>query len=145
MTEGTEPGSLAASDISEKIQNLTSLDAPLNGTATVPLLPGDFEFMIDCTDPDADDLVISISDGTVTVTAEAMDGHFYGGIGFSIEDDTSFTHNITVSWTDGTASGELKITFTTEPSTDTTTELPGFTGILGTIALLGAVFLRRDE
>ena len=97
--------------------------------------------MVDCTDPDADDLVISISDGAVTVTAEAMDGHFYGGIGFNVEDDSSFTRNLTITWTDGTESGELKVTFTTEASTDTTSALPGFTASLSIISLLGAAMV----
>ena len=111
--------------------------------------------MVDCTDPDGDDLVISISDGTTTVTAEAMDGHFYGGLGFVVEEESTFTHEVTVTWTDGTESGEVKVTFTTdmtdvsEETASTVGGLPGFTASLSMLALLGAAMLlgrqRKDE
>ena len=122
--------------------------APLSGTATLPLIPGTYEFMVDCTDPDGDDLVITISDGVMTVTAEAMDGHFYGGLGFSVDETADFTQDVKVTWTDGTESGELVVTFTTDlaDALDDVAEsglagLPGFTTPLSMLALLGAAML----
>ena len=148
-------GPITASDISTKIQSSTALDAPLDGTVTVPLLAGEYEFMVDCTDPDADGLVISISDGIITVTAEAIAGHFYGGIGFIVAEESSSTENLIITWTDGTESGELKVIFTTIEETVTTGDpnessgLPGFTTPLSLISLLGAAMLfgrsRKDE
>ena len=148
-------GQIAASDIASKLAGNTALTAPLTGTLTVPLAAGSYEFMVDCTDPDGDDLVISISDGTTTVTAEAMDGHFYGGLGFVVEEESTFTHEVTVTWTDGTESGEVKVTFTTdmtdvsEETASTVGGLPGFTASLSMLALLGAAMLlgrqRKDE
>jgi len=99
------------------------------------------------TDPDGDDLVISINDGITTVTAEAMDGHFYGGLGFIVKEESTFTYEVTVTWTDGTESGEVKVTFdavmgTPEPDeTASTSGLPGFTAPLSMLALLGAAML----
>ena len=148
-------GQIAASDIASKLAGNTALTAPLTGTLTVPLAAGSYEFMVDCTDPDGDDLVISITDGTTTVTAEAMDGHFYGGLGFVVEEESTFTHEVTVTWTDGTESGEVKVTFTTdmtdvsEETASTVGGLPGFTASLSMLALLGAAMLlgrqRKDE
>ena len=148
-------GQIAASDIAAKLAGNTALTAPLTGTLTVPLIAGSYEFMVDCTDPDGDDLVISINDGTTTVTAEAMDGHFYGGLGFIVKEESTFTHEVTVTWTDGTESGEIKVTFTTdmkdvsEDTASTAGGLPGFTASLSMLALLGAAMLlgrqRKDE
>ena len=141
-------GAIQASDISKKIEGSQALVAPLSGTATLPLIPGTYEFMVDCTDPDGDDLVITISDGVMTVTAEAMDGHFYGGLGFSVDETADFTQDVKVTWTDGTESGELVVTFTTDlaDALDDVAEsglagLPGFTTPLSMLALLGAAML----
>jgi hypothetical protein len=140
-------GQIAASDIASKLAGNTALTAPLTGTLTVPLTAGSYEFMVDCTDPDGDDLVISINDGITTVTAEAMDGHFYGGLGFIVKEESTFTYEVTVTWTDGTESGEVKVTFdavmgTPEPDeTASTSGLPGFTAPLSMLALLGAAML----
>jgi hypothetical protein len=140
-------GQIAASDIAAKLAGNTALTAPLTGTLTVPLTAGSYEFMVDCTDPDGDDLVISINDGITTITAEAMDGHFYGGLGFIVKEESTFTYEVTVTWTDGTESGEVKVTFdavmgTPEPDeTASTSGLPGFTAPLSMLALLGAAML----
>ena len=93
-------------------------------------------------------MVITISDGVMTVTAEAMDGHFYGGLGFSVDETADFTQDVKVTWTDGTESGELVVTFTTDlaDALDDVAEsglagLPGFTTPLSMLALLGAAML----
>ena len=141
-------GAIQASEISKKVEGSKALVAPLSGAATLPLIPGTYEFMVDCTDPDGDDLVITISDGVMTVTAEAMDGHFFGGLGFNVDETADFTQDVKMTWTDGTESGELVITFTTDLAdlADDVAEsglagLPGFTTPLSMLALLGAAML----
>ncbi len=147
-------GQIAASEIASKLAGNTALKAPLTGTLTVPLTVGSYEFMVDCTDADGDDLVISINDGTTTVTAEATDGHFYGGLGFIVKEESTFTHEVTVTWTDGTESGEVKVTFEAVMESEleevaSSSGLPGFTAPLSMLALLGAAMLfgrhRKDE
>ena len=135
-----------------EISDKTAFEAPLSGEVTIPLIPGNYKISLLCSDGDGDALTLTMTDGTNTISATEYDGEFYVEKTFSIADDDDFTDVVTVSWNDGSASGELEVTFTTDLSSTTAGEddagLPGFGAVTGMVAIAIGVAVsgrRKDE
>ena len=139
--------------VAQKIEaGATAVPAPMTGTYTLPLIPGDYEFMLDCTDPDGDTLTVVASGAGNTVTAEDSSGHFYAALGFTVDPSDTWTEDLTITWADAELNGQVVITLTTDlPAitdvADAAGGLPGPGAAMTLVAMLGAAMLlgrRRD-
>ena len=134
-----------------EIRDKTSLAAPLTGQFTVPLIPGDYKVAVLCTDADGDALTLTLSDDMGTYTATEYNGEFYVETTFTITDDDDFTYTVDMNWNDGSAEGELEVTFTTDIPTisgEDDAGLPGFGAVTGMVAIAIGVAVsgrRKDE
>ena len=128
-----------------------AVEAPLTGQFTIPLIPGDYKLSMLCTDGDGDALTLTISDGTDSFTATEYNGEFYVEATFTVESEDDFTDELTVSWNDGSAEGELIVTVTTDVPDISAGEdegLPGFGAVTGLVAIAIGVAVsgrRKDE
>jgi hypothetical protein len=133
----------------------TSVTAPLSGAFTVQLPPGEYWMMVECTDADSDTMTLSISEGSETGQMVTIGNAFYAETGFTLtEAMTGGSTTATVTWSDGVDSGTMSITFQVVAADDIISAiedsdgsiLPGFTSMVGVIALLGAavIYRRRD-
>ena len=134
-----------------ELEGLASFEAPMSGDTSVSLIPGTYKLSLLCTDADGDMLTMTISDGENTRTATQYDGEFYVDKVFEVEEEDDFTEVLTFNWDDGTTSGEVTITFTTEivedDDEDDGSGLPsiGFIGTLVAVAIGAAFASRREE
>ena len=134
-----------------ELEGLASFEAPMSGETSVSLIPGTYKLSLLCTDADGDMLTMTISDGENTRTATQYDGEFYVDKVFEVEEEDDFTEVLTFNWDDGTTSGEVTITFTTEivedDDEDDGSGLPsiGFVGTLVAVAIGAAFASRREE
>ena len=134
-----------------ELEGLASFEAPMSGETSVSLIPGTYKLSLLCTDADGDMLTMTISDGENTRTATQYDGEFYVDKVFEVEEEDDFTEVLTFNWDDGTTSGEVTITFTTEiiegDDEDDGSGLPsiGFAGTLVAVAIGAAFASRREE
>ena len=133
------------------MEGLAAFEAPMSGETSVSLIPGTYKLSLLCTDADGDMLTMTISDGENTRTATQYDGEFYVDKVFEVEEEDDFTEVLTFNWDDGTTSGEVTITFTTEivedDDDDDGSGLPsiGFVGTLVAVAIGAAFASRREE
>ena len=135
-----------------EIRDKTALAAPLTGQFTVPLITGDYKVAVLCTDADGDALTLTLSDDMGTYTATEYNGEFYVETTFTIMDEDDFTYTVDMNWNDGSAEGELEITFTTDVPEifpeESDTALPGFGAVTGMVAIAIGVAVsgrRKDE
>ena len=138
-----------------EIRDKTAFEAPLSGEVTIPLIPGDYKISLLCTDADGDALTLTVTTNGQTMTATEYDGEFYVEATFEVEDGEDFTETATVEWNDGSAEGELVVTFTTDIASTTDGSegedaggLPGFGAVSGMVAIAIGVAVsgrRKDE
>jgi len=138
-----------------EIADKTAFEAPLSGEVTIPLIPGDYKISLLCTDADGDALTLTVTTNGQTMTATEYDGEFYVEATFEVEDGEDFTETATVEWNDGSAEGELVVTFTTDLASVTDGSegedaggLPGFGAVSGMVAIAIGVAVsgrRKDE
>jgi len=104
-----------------------------------------------CTDADGDALTLTLSDDMGTYTATEYNGEFYVETTFTITDDDDFTYTVDMNWNDGSAEGELEVTFTTDIPTisgEDDAGLPGFGAVTSMVAIAIGVAVsgrRKDE
>ena len=132
-----------------------TVSAPLSGAFTVSLPPGEYWMMVECTDPDGDVMTLSMSEGGETGQMVTVGNAFYAETGFSLtEAMVGGATTVTVAWSDGTDNGQMSITFEVVSADEALQVIedesggiiPGFTGMIGVISLLGAAIMyrRRD-
>jgi len=133
----------------------TTVTAPLNGAFTVMLPAGEYWMMVECTDADGDNLTLTITEGGTSGQAITVGSNFYAEAGFTLTDGmVGGGTTITVDWSDGTDNGRMILNIEVASvdeivsviEDESGSAIPGFTGIIGVLSLLGAAILakRRD-
>ena len=137
------------------ISGMAALELPLNGSETVPLVPGTYVIAVVCTDADGDALTISLTSNGQTFSGMNYNGQFFAQAFFQVSNAQDFTHQVTVEWDDGVDSGVLDLTMTSDLQSvidDLEEEeaggLPGFGAVSGMVAIAIGVAVsgrRKDE
>ena len=131
-------------DIEVSTLVIGSSSVPNMGTGITPILTvpsGNYFMIVTCQDLDNDPVTLSVNDVVVgpalgEVTASAM---------ITLSADVSESVDANITWSDGTNSATTFITVNLENTTAPSTYLPGFTALIGIIALLGATVVTRKS
>ncbi len=121
-----------------------SSSVPNMGTGITPIFTvpsGNYFIIVTCQDLDNDPVTISVNDVVVgpalgEVTASAM---------ITLSADVSESVDANITWDDGTNSATTIVTVNLENIPTTSTYLPGFTALIGILALLGATVVSRKS
>ena len=128
----------------------------ITGEAVIPTLPvgtgvtpeitvpaGSYYLIAVCVDPDNDPITVTVND----VTVGPMTGEVKAGAIVVIEAGVEESVEATITWTDGTntATTNVIVNLDGDISGTGTGLLPGFTAMLGLVAMLGAALVIRTK
>ena len=128
----------------------------ITGEAVIPTLPvgtgvtpeitvpaGSYYLIAVCVDPDNDPITVTVND----VTVGPMTGEVKAGAIVVIEAGVDESVEATITWTDGTntATTNVIVNLDGDMSGTGTGLLPGFTAMLGLVAMLGAALVIRTK
>ena len=142
--DGMPAANALSGDIEVSTLVIGSSSVPNMGTGITPILTvpsGNYFMIVTCQDLDNDPVTLSVNDVVVgpalgEVTASAM---------ITLSADVSESVDANITWSDGTNSATTFITVNLENTTAPSTYLPGFTALIGIIALLGATVVTRKS
>jgi hypothetical protein len=145
--------SFMGTSIETRMNGGSTMSTPLSGSFDISLPVGSYMIFIECTDPDGDDMTVTITEGSNTAETIPLGDSFYAEMNFTLtESMVGSGEDIRLQWSDSAASGEIRMSINViapDQAIDITPEeveqggLPGFTGILGVLSLLGAAIIQR--
>ena len=132
------------------ISAITPGTTAIPSSVTITLPEGNYYLIAKCSDPDGDPVVATINGNTIGPLSEVV-----AGAAINLVSGVTETVPILLTFDDGTVSLAVQITVNLDSTTsgtppsvvdDTTgTSIPGFTGIVGLLALLGAATIIRNK
>ena len=145
--------SFMGTSIETRMDGGNSMSTPLTGAYSIDLPIGEYMIFFECHDPDGDNMNVTISDESGTTDTIALGDSYYAEFNLTLtEEMVGSGSELTLSWDDGTAYGQIQIDFgviAADLPIDVTPEeaseggLPGFPALLGVISLLGAAIAQR--
>ena len=145
--------SFMGTSIETRMNGASTMSTPLSGSFDIDLPVGSYMIFIECSDPDGDDMTVTITAGSSASNTVPLGDSFYAELNFTLtETMVGSGQDISLQWTDGTASGEISMDISViapDQPIDITPEdveeggLPGFTAMLGVLSLLGAAIIQR--
>jgi hypothetical protein len=145
--------SFMGTSVETRMDGGTTMSTPLSGSFDISLPVGTYMIFIECSDPDGDDMTVTITEGSNSAQTIPLGNSFYAEMNFTLtEAMVGSGEDIRLQWSDSAASGEIRMSVSVialDQPIDITPEdveeggLPGFTGMLGVLSLLGAAIIQR--
>lgn len=119
-----------------------------SSTTSISLPTGNYQFHMECTDPESDMLSMSVSLDGGSAMAFSGSPLSTGAIPVPVEDGMTLSKTISYYWTDGAHSGtyELEVSLIGDDTSDSNAGfLPGFEVWITIFALFGSLFMHRTR
>ena len=108
---------------------------------TIGLPEGNYYIIAVCSDPEGDSVTVTLNNDVVTTGVSSATA----GILISISEDTNAQQTLTVDWSDGTNSLQTTVDIVFEEDDSGVISIPGFTFIIGILAIISALIVVRND
>ena len=139
------PATITGTAVIPALSATAAAAAAASGTGqTVTIPAGKYYIIAVCEDPDGDDITVTVND----ITVGPLSGVVKAGAIIEVGPDVAETVDVTITWTDGTDTATSTVTVELDGSSSpSSSPIPGFTAVIGLMAMLSAAFVlsRRKD
>ena len=108
---------------------------------TIELPEGNYYIIAVCSDPEGDSVTVTLNNDVVTTGVASATA----GILISISEGTNAQQTLTIDWSDGVNSLQTTLDVVLEEDDSGTISIPGFTFIVGILAIISALIVRKQN
>ena len=108
---------------------------------TIELPEGNYYIIAVCSDPEGDSVTVTLNNDVVTTGVASATA----GILISISEGTNAQQTLTIDWSDGVNSLQTTLDVVLEEDDSGAISIPGFTFIVGILAVISALVLRKQN